>query len=135
GYAHLEQPLTRNVLGIYRALNAIEIAYPSYTGSAPPLGGITSGPGTIAPPYEGTTAIWDSIVVTCRNVLGRSFTQRRRAIILLTDGLDTSSRVPRSSAIEQAIQTDTVVYAIGIGDKHHEGINKRALNEIAGQTG
>src|SRR6266496_2474067 len=81
GYAHVEQPLTRDVLGIYRALEAVEVAFPAYTGSAPPLGGILSGPGTIAPPREGSTAIWDSVSLTCRNVLGRSMTQRRRAII------------------------------------------------------
>src|SRR5437773_739519 len=50
GYAHLEQPLTRDMIGIYRALERIEVAFPSYTGSAPALRGISSGPGTIAPP-------------------------------------------------------------------------------------
>jgi VWFA-related protein len=135
GYAHLEQPLSRNVLGIYKALDGIEVAFPTYTGSAPPLGGITSGPGTIAPPLEGSTAIWDSIVVTCRSVLGRAYGHRRRAIILLTDGQDTSSRVSRDSAVEQAIQTETVIYAIGIGDKRYDGINKGALSALAEKTG
>jgi Ca-activated chloride channel family protein len=135
GYAHLEQPLTRDVLSIYRALEAVEVAYPVYTGSAPPLGGITSGPGTISPPREGSTAIWDTIAITSQHILGRSYTQRRRAIVLLTDGQDTSSRVTRSTAIEQAIQSDTVVYAIGIGDKRYDGINRKALDEITEKTG
>src|SRR6202040_2030462 len=78
GYAHLEQPLTRNVLGIYHALEEVEVAYPSYPGSAPAIGGIASGPGTIAPPREGSTAIWDSIDVTCKQVMARSLGQRRR---------------------------------------------------------
>jgi Ca-activated chloride channel homolog len=135
GYAHLEQPLSRDVISIYRALEAVEIAMPSYTGSAPPMGGITSGPGTIAPPYEGSTAIWDAVALTSRTVLGRSFSQRRRAIILLTDGEDTSSRMSRATAIDQAIQAETVVYAIGIGDKKYDGINKKALDDIAEKTG
>ena len=135
GYAHLEQPLTRDVIAIYRALEAVEVAFPAYTGSAPSLGGISSGPGTIAPPREGSTAIWDSVALTCRNVLGRSMTQRRRAIILLTDGQDTSSRVSRSSAIDQAIQSETVIYTIGIGDKRYDGIDKNALTNIAEKTG
>jgi VWFA-related protein len=97
--------------------------------------GITSGPGTIAPPREGTTAIWDSIAVTCRQVLARSAGQRRRAIILLTDGHDSSSRVARSSAIDQAIGTDTVIYAIGIGDSKYEGVDKGALKDVAERTG
>jgi Ca-activated chloride channel family protein len=135
GYAHVEQPLTRDVLGIYRALEAIEIAFPVYTGSAPPLGGIQSGPGTIAPPREGSTAIWEAVALTSRNVLGRSYSLRRRAIILLTDGQDTSSRVTRAAAIDAAIQAETVVYAIGIGDKRYEGINKDALTNLAERTG
>ena len=135
GYAHLEAPLSRDVISIYRALDTVEVAYPAYTGSAPAIGGITSAPGTIAPPKEGTTAIWDSIAVTCRNVLGHSSSQRRRAIILLTDGQDTSSRVPRETAIEQALLSETVVYAIGIGDKKYDGINKKALDEVAEKTG
>jgi Ca-activated chloride channel homolog len=135
GYVHVEQPLTRDVLGIYRALEAIEVAFPTYTGSAPPLGAILSGPGTIAPPREGSTAIWDAVTVTSRYVLARSYAQRRRAIILLTDGQDTSSRLSRNNAIDQAIQSETVVYAIGIGDKRYDGIDKDALNHISEKTG
>ena len=135
GYAHLEQPLSRDVLSIYRALEAVEVAFPAYTGAAPAIGGIVSGPGTISPPREGSTAIWDSIAVICKNVLGRSYTQRRRAIILLTDGQDTSSRLSRASAIDQAIEAETVVYAIGIGDKKYDGINKKVLDDIAEKTG
>ena len=112
GYAHLEQPLSRDVLG-----------------------GVISGPGTISPPREGSTAIWDAIAVTCKNVLGRSYTQRRRAIILLTDGQDTSSRLSRATAIDQAIEAETVVYAIGIGDKKYDGINKKVLDDITEKTG
>jgi Ca-activated chloride channel family protein len=123
------------MISIYRALNQVEVAYPAYTGNAPALGAITSGPGTLGPPKEGTTAIWESITIACRNVLGRSYTQRRRAIILLTDGQDTSSRVSRSTAIDQAIQAETVIYAIGIGDKKYDGINKKALEDVAEQTG
>ena len=135
GYAHLEQPLTRDVLGIYRALEAVEVAFPSYMGTAPPIGGIASGPGTIAPPREGTTAIWDSIAVSCKEVLARSVGQRRRAIILLTDGHDTSSRLMRSEAVDRAIMFETVIYAIGIGDKRQEGVDKNALKDLAERTG
>jgi VWFA-related protein len=134
GYAHLEQPLTRDMLSIYRALERVDVASPSYTGSAPPLSGITSGPGTIAPPAEGSTAIWDSIFVTCREVLARAQGQRRRAIIMLTDGGNSSSRLTPEDAIQQAIATDTVIFAIGIGDKKF-GINKDALRKVSEPTG
>ncbi|HVS20312.1 MAG TPA: VWA domain-containing protein [Pyrinomonadaceae bacterium] len=135
GYAHLEQPLTRDVLGIYRALERVDVAVPSYMGSAPPLAGIASSPGTVGPPMEGTTAIWDAIALTCRQVMARSPRPRRRAIILLTDGRDTSSRLLRSTATDQAIESETVIYAIGIGDSHYEGVDKSGLNNVADSTG
>jgi VWFA-related protein len=135
GYAHLEQALTNDVMSLYRAIERVEIAFPSYTGSAPRLTGISSGPGTIGPPTEGSTAIWDSVLLTSRRVLAAEREQRRRAIILLTDGRDTSSRVPRYAAVEHAIATETVIYAIGIGDKKFDGVDKDALREVAERTG
>jgi Ca-activated chloride channel family protein len=135
GFAHLEQPLTRDMIGIYRALDGIEVAFPYYTGKAPALGGINSVPGGIGPPREGSTAIWDSIALTCRNVLSRSLGQRRRAIILLTDGNDTSSRFTRAEAIDRALDAETVIYAIGIGDKRYDGIDKKKLEDVAEKTG
>jgi VWFA-related protein len=135
GYAHLEQPLTREVLRIYKALEAVEVASGSYAGAAPPIPGILSGPGTAPPPLEGSTAIWDSIFVVARNVLQRSAGQRRRAIILLTDGQDSSSRLMRKEAIDQAILSETVIYAIGIGDSRYGGVDKKALTNVAENTG
>lgn len=61
--------------------------------------------------------------------------QRRRAIILLTDGQDTTSRLPRSEAINRALGAETVIYAIGIGDSKYEGVNRDALNAVAAGTG
>ena len=132
---HIWKTLTRDVLSIYRALEAVEVAFPSYMGSAPAIGGIASGPGTIAPPREGSTAIWDSIAVTCKEVLARNIGQRRRAIILLTDGYDTSSRLARRDAVDQAILFETVIYAIGIGDSKQDGVDKKPLKDVAESTG
>src|SRR5204863_8856310 len=53
---------------------------------------IATGPGLLAPPDEGTTAIWDAVALTSSDVLANAPGLRRRAIILLTDGLDTTSR-------------------------------------------
>jgi Ca-activated chloride channel family protein len=61
--------------------------------------------------------------------------QRRRAIILLTDGQDTTSRLPRSEAINRALEAETVIYAIGIGDSKYEGVNHDALSAVATGTG
>src|SRR6185436_11050139 len=72
GSAFLEQGLTRDVFAIYRALERVEVAQPTYMGSGQPISGIASGPGMKAPPREGTTAIWDAIAVTASEVLARS---------------------------------------------------------------
>ncbi len=134
GNAYLEQGLTREVLSIYRALEHVEVALPSYTGSGRPISGMPSGPG-IASPREGTTAIWDAIALTARQILEPAPGQRRRAIILLTDGQDTSSILPLTAAIKQAIESETIIYAIGIGDSREEGVNKGVLRTITERTG
>src|SRR6185295_13435444 len=73
--------------------------------------------------------------LTSSQVLSKIQDQRRRAIILLTDGLDTSSRLTRNNAINEALAAETVVYAIGIGDSKGEGVNKGAVRELAERTG
>jgi VWFA-related protein len=135
GQAFLEQGLTRDVLSVYRVLQQVEVAIPAYEGAGRPLSGIPTGPGLPATPDPGTTAIWDAIALTSSQVLGKIQDQRRRAIVLLTDGLDTSSRLTRNNAINEALAAETVVYAIGIGDSKGEGVNKGAVREIAERTG
>src|SRR5215204_1431093 len=83
GQAYLEQPMTRDLLSVYRVLQRIEVAVPAYLGAGRPLAGIPTGPGLPAPPDEGTTAIWDAVALTSMNVLANAQGLRRRAIILL----------------------------------------------------
>jgi Ca-activated chloride channel family protein len=135
GSAFLEQGLTRDVFAIYRALERVEVAQPTYLGSGRPLTGITSGPGMKRPPQEGSTAIWEAIALTASEVLVKSPVQRRRAIILLTDGRDTTSRLKASEAIDAALDAETVIYAIGIGDSKYEGVDRDVLRGIAERTG
>jgi VWFA-related protein len=160
GAAFLEQGLTRDVLSVYRALERVDVALPAYLGSGRPLSGIASTPGMKRPPQEGTTAIWEAIILTASEVLARSSdpkatalgrdrqssssprretdqspTQRRNAIILLTDGQDTTSRLSRTDAINSALAAETVIYAIGIGDKKYGGVDRDELNAVATATG
>ena len=135
GSAFLEQPLTRDVLRIYRALEKVEVAMPSYLGSGRPISGIVSGPGMKAPPREGSTAIWDAIAVTASEVLTKTQGQRRRAIILLTDGQDTTSRLVSNEAIDKSLEAETTIYAIGIGDGKYGGIDRDVLRTVAERTG
>lgn len=134
GNAYLEQPLTRDLLGVYRVLERVDVAVPAYLGAGRPLTGIPTGPGLPAPPEEGVTAIWDSVALTSDKVLANAPGLRRRAIILLTDGLNTYQRIDQKTAINRALAAEAVIYAIGIGNAR-EGVNRGALREVAERTG
>ena len=134
GLAYLEQGMTRDLLSVYRVLQRVDVAVPAYLGAGRPLAGIPTGPGLLAPPEEGTTAIWDAVALTSNNVLANSQGLRRRAIILFTDGLDTASRLMKKEAVARTLAAEAVVYAIGIGNKH-EGVDKDALRELSQRTG
>ena len=134
GLAYLEQPMTRDILSVYRVLERIDVAVPSYLGAGRPLMGIPTGPGLPAPPEEGTTAIWDAVALTSTNVMEKAPGLRRRAIILLTDGLNTTGRLSQKEAINRALAAETVVYAIGIGSAR-DGLDRGALRDIAQRTG
>ena len=134
GLAYLEQPLTRDLLSVYRVLERVDVAVPAYLGAGRPLTGIPTGPGLPAPPEEGVTAIWDSVALTSDKVLANAPGLRRRAIILLTDGLNTYQRVDQKTAINRTLAAEAVIYAIGIGNAR-EGVNRGTLRELAERTG
>lgn len=134
GLAYLEQPMTRDVLSVYRVLQRVEVGVPAYLGAGRPLSGIPTGPGLLPVPQEGMTAIWDAVALTSSNVLAHAPGLRRRAIILLTDGLDTASRLARREAISRTLAAEAVIYVIGIGNKR-EGIDRDSLRDLAQRTG
>jgi VWFA-related protein len=132
GDATLEQGLTGNASRVRRAIDRVEFQPPSgYIG-----GGVMVG----TPPINGdsragSTAIWDAIWVTSREVLSETSDKTRRAIILLTDGEDTSSRVKFNEAVDSAVKADAIIFAIGIGDNYFDGVDKGTLNKISERTG
>lgn len=134
GLAYLEQPLTRDMLAVYRVLQTIEVAAPTYIGSGRPLTGIPTGPGLPAPPDPASTAIWDAVALTSNNVLANAAGLRRRAIILLSDGLNTSGRLSQKEAINRVLAAEAMVYTIGIGSQR-DGIDRAALRDLAQRTG
>jgi VWFA-related protein len=83
------------------------------------------------------TGVWDSVVVSIREVLSKTPERTRRAIILLSDGDDTSSRVRLYQAVEFAVRHNTVVYSVGIRDKSFKfgQMRRDYLDELSEQTG
>ena len=132
GDVTLEQGLTSNVSRLHRALSRVEFV--------PPAGYDSMGTATGTPPINGSsrtgsTAIWDAVWTTSEEVLSHASERTRRAIILLTDGQDTSSMTKMHEAVERAIKADAVIYAIGIGDRYNTGIDEGTLRKIAERTG
>ena len=138
GDATLEQGLTGNASNVRRAIDRIEFVPPSgYIGG----GTVINVPGT-TPPISGdnqrragSTAIWDAVWVTSRDVLSETSDKTRRAIILLTDGVDTSSRLKMSEAIDSALKADAIIYSIGIGDDFFSGVEESSLRQLSERTG
>lgn len=134
GEATLEQDLTGNVSRIRRAIDRVRFIPPSgYIG-----GGQTAG----TPPISGTnqslagsTAIWDAIYVTSDEVLSGTSDKTRRAVILLTDGINTSGKYKFDDAVRQAIKADAVIYSIGIGDDFYGGVDDGILKKLSERTG
>ena len=136
GDATLEQGFTGAPELLHQAIERVEVVFPpGYIGG----GIIVSGVPSAADPDQlraGSTAIWDAVWVTSEDLLSNTAGKARRTIILLTDGVDTSSQFKRSEAIERAVKADTVVYSVGIGDKKNfEGVDKDTLRKLSERTG
>jgi VWFA-related protein len=136
GEATLEQGMTNNVARLGRAIDRVQFVPPSgYIG-----GGVIAG-GT--PPLSGgnqaafgSTAIWDAIWITSDEVLKNAPDKTRRAIILLSDGVNTYGKKKLDDAIQAALKNEAVIYSIGVGDDFaFQGVDKGALNKISERTG
>jgi Ca-activated chloride channel homolog len=135
GEVTLEQGLTGNIGRLRRAIDQVEFVPPSgYIGGGVVVGGTPPISGT-QQALAGSTAIWDAIWATSNELLSDAAEHTRRAIILLTDGDDTSSQVHMQDAINRALKADALIYAIGIGDRYQFGINEGALKKITEGTG
>lgn len=134
GFAYLELPFTRDLLNVYRVLQTIEVAAPNYLGSGRPLTGIASGPGRPGPPDPASTAIWDAVTVTSNYIAANAAGSRRRAIILLSDGINTSGMLNQKEAINRVLAAEGVVYTIGVGSER-DGLDRNALRDLAERTG
>jgi VWFA-related protein len=133
GEATLENQLTSDRERALRAIDSIKFEPPpGYY-----VGGIVLGPVPTKSDMmrTGSTAIWDALWVAADEVLARAPSETRRAIIVLTDGVDTSSRKKLNEAIERAIKAQVVVFTIGIGDTSRGGIEAAPLRKVAERTG
>jgi Ca-activated chloride channel family protein len=135
GDTTLEQGFTGSIERLRRAIDHVEFVPPSgYIGGGVVVNGTPPISGTNQS-LAGSTAVWDAVWATSEELMATSAEHTRRAIILLTDGDDTSSRMKMHEAIERALKADALIYAIGIGDRYTFNVNEGSLRKIAEQTG
>jgi VWFA-related protein len=88
---------------------------------------------------QGGTELYDSVLLASEEVMQKQ--SGRKALILLTDGVDSGSKVGLTRAIESAQRAGTLVYSILFSDRgSYDGrypgpSGKRVLQRISQQTG
>jgi len=83
----------------------------------------------------GSTAIWDAIWVASNDVLRQAPQGTRRAIILISDGMNTYGSKKFGDAVDAAIKSDALIYCVGIGDDFYQGVNEGAMKKLSESTG
>ncbi len=97
----------------------------------------TSDVGAVAQTLEGlvasgSTALHDAIVTSLYYFRG---VRGRRALVLLSDGDDTSSTIPFREALEYARRSGVAIYTIGLGIGRLELGVRNKLSELSQETG
>jgi VWFA-related protein len=86
------------------------------------------GPGTL---------LYDAVVYAAKDIMASQ--QGRKAVILLTDGVDTGSEGSIKNAIETALKSDTLIYSILFSDAGYYGgfgaDGKKVLMRMSRETG
>jgi VWFA-related protein len=117
----LQQSFTNDLALLEDAVERVGVAQPP-TANAPPVS------------LGGGTAIYDALFLTCYKVLTRARPNTRRAVILLTDGLDNGSRLRPRDAVNGAAYANAVVYAIGVGHMIDADALSFVAEEAAGRA-
>ena len=86
---------------------------------------------------SGYTGIWDAMWMTIEDLLPKTPEGMRRAIVLLSDGDDTSSTIKKQDVIDFAVRSDVVIYSIGIRDASFDQgkLDSGALRKVSDRTG
>lgn len=133
GDAKVVQALTADASAVRRAIASVEfVKPPGYAG-----GGVVVGTPNPKDPAmrAGSTAIWDALVSVCEEVFAHA-KPGRRVVVLVSDGVDTSSRLKSDKAHERLQREGVAVYAVGIAEEFSFGpVDKSALRKLSERTG
>jgi Ca-activated chloride channel family protein len=81
---------------------------------------------------SGTTSLYEAVQMTCQGILGHI--SGRKILVVLSDGDDTSSRIPRSRAVETAQRNDVTIFSVGVNTQGYRS-EFASLKEFASETG
>ncbi len=81
---------------------------------------------------EGETALWDSVIFSLHNFSGL---KGKRALIVLTDGEDSSSEYSFDEALDYARRSGVALYTIGIGIPTRSMDVRARLGRLSSDTG
>ena len=92
--------------------------------------GIGQGPIPVSRPKG--TLLYDGVYLASNDVLSKQV--GRKAMVVLTDGVDQGSRLRLKEAIEAAQKADAICYVLLISDPHW-GSDPHEMSQLAEQTG
>ena len=126
--ALVEQELTNDKVRLRLAIDRLKVQIPAENPDCDP------DEKSIEEDPRCWSGIWDAVWASTNEVLSQTPERTRRAVILLTDGYDTSSITKKQEAIDFAIKHNVVIYGIGITDPDYP-VDKGALRKVAENTG
>ncbi len=85
----------------------------------------------------GGTALYDAIYFACKEklMMDQPRDKFRRALIVISDGEDTESRMSRDQALEMAQKADVVIYAISTNIKRDDSDGDKIIHYLTEETG
>ena len=140
GTATVEQDLTDNLVALRRAIDGVVIEPPADKDT---IYEYEEGERAEVVPAQneliglpGSTALWDAVWATSTELMARAPRNARRALIVLSDGDDTTSRLRREEAVDAAVKANTIIYTVGF-EPDCDGcrFDKKALRRLAEETG
>ena len=108
--AELLQDLTNSSRLLQKGLQQLRLSVP--------VGGLHPGPVPTMQNQAGTI-LYDAVYLAANDELKREV--GRKAIVLITDGVDTGSKITRDKAIEAAQKGDVIIYSIFYQDRQAYG--------------
>ena len=134
GVPKIEQEPTNDLAKLHQGIDRVKIEYSPETERR-----IAND--EELPPKEddpsGYTGIWNAMWMTIEDILTKTPEGTRRAIVLLSDGDDTFSKIKRQDVIDFALKSEVVIYSIGIRDAGFPDgkLDSGALKKVSDRTG